>query len=162
MSLFFKHLYEHILSHAITLVLYASVTVLGIFCISSYYVSASQGLKAYKAYGLDETLVYYPGYSMADYIRIDFGGSNEPDELLNLINHLDCVSSAEYETFTSCITLVNQERAASGQPFYLEAAQLPKDLKGFPYRIVKGRAPSPDAPFLRYQFQGAFWRQLCL
>ena len=79
MSLFFKHLYEHILSHAITLVLYASVTVLGIFCISSYYVSASQGLKAYKAYGLDETLVYYPGYSLADYIRIDFGGSNEPD-----------------------------------------------------------------------------------
>lgn len=146
MSLFFKHLYEHILSHAITLVLYASVTVLGIFCISSYYVSASQGLKAYKAYGLDETLVYYPEYSMADMIRIDFSGSNEPDELLNLINHLDCVSAAEYETFTRGITLVNQERAASGQPFYLEAAQLPKDLKGFPYRIVKGRAPSPDAP----------------
>ena len=44
------------------------------------------------------------------------------------------------------IVLVNQERAAAGYPQYLDAAQLPKDLKGFPYRIVKGRAPSPNAP----------------
>ena len=146
MGLFFKHLTEHILSHTITLVLYAAVTVLGIFCISSYYVSAFQGVKAYKAYGLDESLVYSPMYSMADYIRIDTGKSKEPEELLDRINHLDCVSGAEYETYTYGNVLVNRERSVEGNPFYLTAEQLPMDLKGFPWRIVKGRAPDPGAP----------------
>ncbi len=146
MGLFFKHLTEHIFSHTITLVLYASVTVLGIFCISSYYVSAFQGLKAYKAYRLDETLVYSPMYSMADSIRIDTGQSNEPEIILSRINHLDCVSKAEYEKYTSGNLYVKQEQEASGNPFYLRVSQLPEDLRGFPWHIVRGRAPDPDAP----------------
>lgn len=146
MGLFFKHLTEHVISHAITLVLYASVTLLGIFCISSYYVSAFQGLKAYKAYGLDESLVYSPMYSMSDYIRIDTGESIEPEDLLNRISHLDCVSVAEYETYTRGVVLVNRELSTEGNAFYLTATLLPEDLKGFPWRIVRGKAPDPNSP----------------
>ena len=146
MNLFLKNLSEHILSHTITFVLYAAVTVLGVFCISSYYVSAFQGLKAYKAYGLDESLVYSPMYTMSDYIRIDTGESNEPEQLLNRISHLDCVSKAEYETYTTSYSLVSRNSEADGNYIFLSATQLPEDLNSFPWRIVRGRAPDPNVP----------------